>query len=98
MQNRYTVPYVVWSNFALRAELPASTSANYLSAILKNSAGLTLTAWDQFRLDSMLEYPIITGNFSIDSDGQLRGRDYATSTIHDYSLVQYSRLFDNKSL
>ena len=71
-------------------EVTDYTSPNYLSAILKKNAGLPLTAWDQFRLNAMQEYPVVTANFILDKDGKLVGKD----SLKDYELVQYMRMFD----
>lgn len=86
----YTVPYILWANYDIEFDAPEYTSPNYLSAILKKNAGLPLTAWDQFRLNAMQEYPVVTANFILDKDGKLVGKD----SLKDYELVQYMRMFD----
>ena len=87
----YIVPYILWANYDIEFDAPEYTSPNYLSAILKKNAGLPLTAWDQFRLDVMQEYPVVTANFILDKDGKPVGRD----DLKDYELVQYMRMFDS---
>ena len=86
----YTVPYILWANYDIEFDAPEYTSPNYLSAILKKNAGLPLTAWDQFRLDAMQDYPVVTANFILDRDGNPVGRD----GLKDYEIVQYMRMFD----
>ena len=89
----YYVPYVVWSNFEMEADLPAVTSANYLSAILKQCGGLPLTSWDQFRLDAMEQYPVMTGNFVLDADMSIVSEDeFGSGLLKEYAIVQYDRI------
>ena len=86
----YTVPYILWANFDIEFDAPEITSPNYLSAILKKNAGLPLTAWDQFRLDVMQEYPVVSTHFILDKDGNLIDK----AQLREYEFVQYMRLFD----
>ncbi len=85
----YTVPYFLWANFDMEFDAPAYTSPNYLSAILKKNAGLPLTPWDQFRLDMMEKYPVVTANSILDSNGNPASRHDLIS----YEYVQYMRTF-----
>ena len=86
----YTVPYVLWANYDIEFDAPEYTSPNYLSAILKKNAGMSLTSWDQFRLDMMEEYPVVTSNYILDEDGNCVSREL----LKDYEIVQYMRAFD----
>ena len=86
----YTVPYVLWANYDIEFDAPEYTSSNYLSAILKKNAGIGLTEWDQFRLDMMEDYPVVTGNIILDKDGNCVSMDF----LKDYEIVQYMRMFD----
>ena len=61
-----------------------------MSAILKKNAGIGLTEWDQFRLDMMEDYPVVTGNIILDKDGNCVSMDF----LKDYEIVQYMRMFD----
>lgn len=85
----YTVPYILWANYDVEFDAPTAMSPNYLSAVLKKSAGLGLTAWDQFRLDMLEEYPVMTANMILDKNGVVVSKDKAK----DYAYVQYSRMF-----
>jgi len=86
----YIVPYILWANYDIEFDAPEYTSPNYLSAILKKNAGLPLTAWDQFRLDVMQEYPVVTANYIMDKDGNRVVRE----KLKDYEIVQYMRMFE----
>lgn len=86
----YTVPYVLWANYDVDFDAPEYTSPNYLSAILKKNAGLKTTEWDQFRLDMMKEYPVMTANTILDKEGNAVNRE----ELKDYEMIQYMRMFD----
>ena len=86
----YDVPYLLWANFDIEFDAPAYTSPNYLSAILKKNAGLPLSAWDQFRLDMMAQYPVVSAYKVLDKD--YNAADPAA--LRDYAIVQYRRMFD----
>jgi len=86
----YIVPYFLWANYDVEFDAPEYISPNYLSAVLKKNAGLTLTPWDQFRLEMMEEYPVITANFIFDRNGnQVTG-----NALRGYEIVQYMRMFE----
>ena len=87
----YDVPYILWANYDLEFDAPAYTSPNYLSAILKKNAGLPLTPWDQFRLDMMEKYPVVTTNFILDK----KGNHIKAEDMNEYAIVQYMRMFDS---
>ena len=86
----YTVPYILWANYDIEFDAPEYTSPNYLSAILKKNAGLPLTAWDQFRLDMMEQYPVISVNYILDKEY----KPVDPGKLNHYAIVQYMRMFD----
>ena len=86
----YDVPYILWANFDITFDAPAYTSPNYLSAILKKNAGLPLTAWDQFRLEMLKKYPVLSINNIVDTNGNIVDKD----KLRDYAIVQYMRMFE----
>ena len=86
----YTVPFILWANYDMTFDAPDYMSVNYLSAVLKKNAGLPLTAWDRFRLETLKEYPVLTANYILDKDGKTVGKEQ----LQDYAYVQYMRMFD----
>ena len=89
----YIVPYVAWANFDIDFDIPDIISTNYLSAVLKQNAGIKLTEWDRFRLDVMQEYPVLTAHFIADSDGNIYPPSECDSSelINDYKILQYAK-------
>ncbi|MBQ6130418.1 LTA synthase family protein [Candidatus Saccharibacteria bacterium] len=91
--NYYITPYIVWSNFDLAVDFPEITSTNYLSVFLKQSANLPLTTWDNFRLATLSNYPLISTYYALDRSDNLSSRTDSPAALSDYSLLTYYRLF-----
>ena len=90
--NRYYVPYVFWSNFTTADDLPEVVSVNYLSAVLKQKAGLHLNAWDRLRLKIMHEFPVVTAQAVLNKE--LKPALPTELQLNSYAIVQYYQLFD----
>ncbi len=93
----YTVPYVMWANYDVDWEAQEDISLNYLSALLKENAGLPLDSWDTFRLEAMEEYPVVNGFGVLDSMGTFRSFHDAlndSEMLQEYERLQYYRVFD----
>lgn len=93
----YTVPYVMWANYDVDWEAQEVTSLNYLSAILKENAGLPLDSWDTFRMEMMETYPAFNSYGAVDAEGnylQLKDAISASAQMQEYQHLQYYRTFD----
>ena len=99
-ERKYIVPFIIWSNTSLEKNEGLNISANYLSTILVEAAGLPKTGVQKFLSELMTEYPIITGRCIVDRDGNYYpNSEYGMSdTLKQYAGVQYSYLFDRKNL
>ena len=99
-ESRYKVPYVLWSNYGLLADIPEVMSLNYLSAVLTDAAELPLTGAQKFSLVLMEDFPVITGRCIINSDGKISPvSDYVLyDKPTDYSYLQYCYLFDGGNI
>ena len=86
----YVVPYFLWVNFGIEFDAPEYISPNFLSAVLKKNAGMSLDGWDQYRLDILKQYPIITTNFVISENGDITDK----SNLMGYEYIQYMLMFD----
>ena len=96
-ENRYTVPYVLWTNFETEYDAPSDVSLNYLSTLLTEAAGLPQTAAQKQLSDIMKSYPVVTGRCIIDSTGKISPvSDYENhSELSEYAVIQYNYLFDS---
>lgn len=85
----YKIPYFIWSNFDMDMDVfPKETSLNYLSALLKQASGDTLTPFDNFRLSVSKEYPVLTQNFLIDKEGNIKYQGEENDILDDYCSLQ----------
>lgn len=95
-QKRYTVPYYLWANYKLKdVDSHEQVSANYLSLILKQAAGLPMDSWDNFRENARKKYPILTSRLIVDSNGIRQSRGTVQDELlEQYAAVQYYKLKD----
>lgn len=112
VQERYTVPYLIWANDAARAQgAHASgdggserTSLNYLGSKLVEAAGLPTTGYQRFLLAVREAIPAINLNGFLTADGAWHGFDDegaeagdALEALRAYATVQYDNLFNKDS-
>lgn len=95
-ETNYTVPYVMWANYDVDWAAQETTSLNYLSALLKQNAGLPLDNWDTFRLETMQQYPALNAYGALDANGQFVPLENAmqADSMKEYNRLQYYRIFD----
>ena len=98
-QNRYLVPFVMWANYDIEDEQIDKISANYLSTLLLEKAGLPMTGYQQWLSNLRETLPVITANVIIDNDGTMypageRDETPYASLLNDYATLQYNHLFD----
>ncbi|WP_455779654.1 LTA synthase family protein [Gordonibacter pamelaeae] len=112
VQERYTVPYLIWANDAARAQgahAPDSgangrTSLNYLGSKLVEAAGLPTTGYQRFLLAVREAVPAINLNGFLTADGAWHGfgdedggDPGALDALRAYATVQYDNLFNKDS-
>ena len=93
-QKRYTVPYYIWANYPLK-DVPSheQVSANYLTTILKEAAGLPMDSWDNFRKSVREKYPILTSRLIVNANGQRFSRGTVQDELLDqYGIIQYYKM------
>ncbi len=96
---QYKVPFVMWANYDIEEQHDVITSINNLNIYLSEAAGLELSDYQLFRRAVMEEYPVITANFMISSDGKVVPVDSVDSPLIDtYKKLQYSHMFDKDPL
>ena len=101
LQSRYVVPFVMWANYDIEEMQTGNISLNYLSTLLMETAGLSLSPYQCFLKDLQKAFPVINSNGVIDASGR-----YFTwnEEIPDeegllslYKCIQYNLLFDSKN-
>lgn len=102
LENLYTVPFFIWTNYETQAEDVEITSLNYLSTLTLERANIDLPAYNQFLADMMEVVPAINsrGYYSKSNGGYIH-LDEATGEeaewIQNYNILQYNGMFDEKN-
>ena len=99
-ETRHITPYIIWTNYDTEFKNPGKMSANYLSAYVAEVAGLPRTAAQKYLLDLMKDFPTVNAKcFTEGESGKVYPvSDYQKfSELLDYSILQYSFLFDRKN-
>ena len=100
-QTRYTVPFMLWANYDIEEGYYDRISANYLSTVLMDAAGLQKSDYQSFLSGLKETLPVITANCVADADGSFYSMDEAEELypelIQEYRVLQYNLLFDSKN-
>lgn len=104
------MPFVLWANYDIDEETIEqeisydfseynTLSANYLSTLLFEVAGLPMSPFQSYMKDMMKDYPIVTSNMILDDQGTYFGVNTIQSLpeeLKDYAILSYNHLFDLK--
>ncbi len=96
-QARYTTPFVIWANYDIPEATIDKISANYLSTLLLQVAGLPMTQYNKYLATIYQTLPVINTVGYIDSDN-----NYFESTesseyddlLYQYNCIEYNGLLD----
>lgn len=69
-QREYIVPFMIWANYDIEEREFEKISANYLSTLLMETAGIELPQYNKFLNNLYFEYPVINVNGIINSFGE----------------------------
>lgn len=99
--NRYRVPFIIWANYDIDEQKDVITSANFLSALLLETAGLPLTDYQLFLKEVSQEMPVMTANFFMDASGNhfmyAEANEDQAALLKTYEILQYNHLFDKEN-
>ena len=95
-EQQYTVPFLIWANFDIPTEMNVFTSANYLSEILFETAGMKLTPYQSFLKYVQAQVPAINGHGFLDSEGIWHPNSEVPPILNEYWHLQYRNMFDKK--
>ena len=101
LENLYTVPFFIWTNYESESKQVEITSLNYLSTLALERAGIALPAYNQFLADMMEAVPAINsrGYYSLTKGGYKHIEDAdgeEAEWIKKYQILQYNNMFDRK--
>ncbi len=99
-QQRQEVPFLLWANYDIPEAEGVTTSLNYLSAMLMETAGLPLTGHQRFLLRLRETVPALNAMGFLDAGGVWhKGREdlpeAARTGLLQYESLQYNLLFDS---
>lgn len=102
LQELYTVPFFIWTNYESESETVERTSLNFLSTLLLKKANIPLPPYHQFLSDLMEVAPAINAR-AYYSDSLGKYVHFGEGTANDeawmerYRNLQYNGLFDAKN-
>ena len=102
LQNLYTVPFFIWTNYDTEEVRVDMTSLNYLSTMALDRAGIDLSPYHQFMKELMTVIPAINarGYYSLEKDRYLHVEDakgIEAEWLSKYESLQYNGVFDLKN-
>ena len=95
-QSRYIVPFFIWANYEIDAEENVFTSANFLSELMFEKAGIKLLPYQEFLKEVREEIPAMDGGAWRDKDGTWEVLDTSQPILEEYWRLQYRDMFDKK--
>lgn len=102
LQDLFTVPFFIWTNYESEEKEVEITSLNYLSTMALEQAGIELPTYNQFLKELMEEIPAMNARaYYSNSQGGYRHYEDASglpeeSWLEKYELLQYNNLFDDE--
>ncbi len=98
--DNYIVPFVLWANYDIEEEELDAVSANYLSGLLLEKAGIPLSPYQNFLQDLRKEIPALTANMVMDKEGNRyrydEGKETFQEQLNAYNILTYNHLSDTK--
>ena len=101
LENLYTVPFFIWTNYESEAKEVEITSLNFLSTMAFERAGIELPAYNRFLSEMMETVPAINarGYYSKARGSYIHVEDAVgreAEWIREYEILQYNSMFDRK--
>lgn len=101
MMKQYAVPFIIWSNQEMEHTEYEKTSMNYLSTILSEACGLSLSGYQKYLKDLSGEIPAITAKGYWGENGTFYQPDDTSSPYYEkykeYLCVLYNNIIDTQN-
>ncbi len=102
LEELYTVPFFIWTNYDSSEAVVERTSLNYLSLFAWEQSGLPIPPYYQFLSDMRDVVPAInaSGYYSKDSDAYIHLEDAENEEagwLNTYEILQYNSIFGKKN-
>ena len=90
LQDRYKVPFIIWTNYDIESQADVKTSVNYLSGLMLDAAGLPKNKINLYLDTINPDIPRINANGHYDSSGNWGENDPDTSDpLKRYNYMEY---------
>lgn len=102
LQDLFTVPFFIWTNYESEEKEVEITSLNYLSTMALEQAGIELPTYNRFLKDLMEVVPAMNSRaYYSSAQGGYRHYEDAVGVpeekwLEKYELLQYNNLFDDE--
>ena len=100
LEQLYTVPFFIWTNYDIEEQENVNTSLNFLSTMMFDIANLPLNKYQTLQLEIMKTIPVIHGNGMWDNNGtyysdiELLPEDIKDD-IKLYRMIQMQSIIDS---
>ncbi len=97
---RYRTPFIIWANYDIPEAQIDQISANYLSTLVLEVAGLELTDYNRFLASLYQRLPVINTVGYVDSEGNYYGQSQSSEydeLLEVYDYMNYNSLIDGKN-
>lgn len=99
-QAYHQTPFVIWANYDIPEKDMGTISANYLSPLIMEVAGLELTDYERYLASLYKSLPVISNLGYVDAQGDAyyqipEEKAVIRSLVNDYQCVAYNNLLDN---
>lgn len=98
-QKTYEVPFFIWANYDIEEDSNILTSANYLSSILFETAGISRTPYQIYLSRLWEQIPAMNINGYLDTEGKWHvyaEKTEETPVLDEYWKLEYNYLFAKK--
>ena len=101
LEDMFTVPFFIWTNYESEEREVEMTSLNYLSTLALEQAGIELPAYNRFLKDMMEVIPAMNSRAYYSADygtyrhyGDADEDSEEAKWLNNYEILQYNNLFD----
>lgn len=95
-QQKYVTPFFIWANYDIEEKQNVVTSANYLSTLLFETAGMKEVPYQKFLSELREKIPAINANGYMKEDGKWYTSKEDEPLLQQYWIWQYANMFDKK--
>lgn len=100
-QLRHATPFIIWANYDIPEKQIDKLSANYLSSLVLETAGVKLTEYNKYLLTLAKTLPVIDTVGYIDFENNYyKWSDVSpySHLIDEYEKIQYNSIFDPENV